>query len=179
MTLSIYTGLSQAESLIRFQTKNGNPDDSRPKLSAKSSEIIPQSTMPVLRGSSVTRVIEEQQQELETGFKRTRIFEQPDGRRFIKVESLTLTPSGAERLILQQNPSGSISRYEDILDRQTDGNFRRTQRFDDGAGQVQTQITPDVRITDPFVLFGDSSLRADISPSPFAPIRGTQLDLVA
>jgi hypothetical protein len=180
MTLAVYTGLYQAESLIRFQ-QNGSSNDSKTKTPFTATEtktpVVFSSTPP--SPLATTRLVGENQEPTDSGFRRTRIFEQPDGRQFIKVETLSLTATGAERTIVQQNPSGSITRYDDILDRQADGAFRRTQRFSDESGQTQTQITPNVQVTDPFVLFGGGILQTENPPSPFIPLRGTQLDLIA
>jgi hypothetical protein len=79
---------------------------------------------------------------------------------------------------VQQNPSGSITRYEEILERQENGTFRRTQRFEDGNGDVMTEITPDFRVRDPFILAGGGVLDEQAG-NPFPSYRGTQLDLRA
>lgn len=110
--------------------------------------------------------------------RRTRVFEQEDGRRFSKLEEITFTQNGVRKIITQQNPSGSITQYEEVLDKQSDGLFRRTQRLTDGAGETSTQITPDYIPRDAFILSGGQTGFVDAA-SPFQDLRGTQLDLTA
>jgi hypothetical protein len=129
--------------------------------------------------SNQTRLIDESREEGENRVRRTRVFEQPDGRTFTRVEEIGLTANGARRIVIQQNPSGSITRYEEVLDRDGSGTFRRTQRFQNEAGDIAAQITPGYQVNDPFVLTGGNSpLSFDIA-GPFAQTRGTQLDLTA
>ncbi len=128
--------------------------------------------------NSGTKLQSETQEDLpDGGTRRTQLFEREDGRRFTRVEDLTLTERGARRTVYQQNPSGSITQYEEVLDREPSGNFRRTQRFTDSSGETSTQITPDYKVTDAFILTGGDAPRSD--PLPFSPSRGTQLDLQA
>lgn len=128
-----------------------------------------------------TRLVSEQRDDLDGGgYRLTRTFEREDGRTFTKVEEFALTSRGSRRTVLQQNPSGSITRYEEVLDREDDGNFRRTQRFQDGTGEVSTQITTGYKVTDAFILTGSGAYTPQQNPPPaFAPYRGTQLDLSA
>ncbi len=127
-----------------------------------------------------TRLVKETREDLNNGgFRRMQLFEREDGRSFTRIEEFALTSRGSKRGVTQQNPSGSITQYEEILDRQEDGGFRRTQRFQDESGAVSAQITPDYPVTDPFILTnGQSSLPYGGLP-PFASSRGTQLDLSA
>lgn len=131
--------------------------------------------------STGTRLLNETREDLLNGaYRLTRTFEKDDGRKFTKVEEFTFTDQGSRKTVVQQNPSGSISVYEEILDREDGGNFRRTQRFQDGSGDVATTITQDYTVTDPFILTGGESTPTSYTPSsPFEPIRGTQLDLRA
>ena len=82
-------------------------------------------------------------------------------------------------MVAQQNPSGNITQYEEVLDRQPNGGFRRTQRFRDESGETTTQITPNYSVTDPFILTGGDISSSTVQSSPFALYRGTQLDLQA
>jgi hypothetical protein len=111
------------------------------------------------------------------GIRRTRVFEQEDGRRFSKLEEASFTQNGVRKTVVQQNPSGAITQYEDILDRQQTGGFRRTQRFTNEAGETSTQITTDYTPTDVFTLSGGRSGFLASSATPFQELRGTQLDL--
>lgn len=136
-----------------------------------------QPSRPVQSG---TRLVSEKNEEIGgNGFRRTATFEREDGRRFFRMEELSLTSQGARRTVTQQNPSGSVSVYEEVLDRQGSGTFRRTQRFQDGAGDISTQITEDYTVTDPFVLSGGNAAPSYGAPPPFQTMRGTQLDLHA
>ncbi len=126
----------------------------------------------------ITRLTSESREETDAGYRRTQIFEQADGRNFTRVEEMAITATGARRAVIQQNPSGGITRYEEVLDREPSGTFRRTQRFQDESGQSATEITPNFQVTDSFVLSGGGApFFAD--SSPFTPMRGTQLDLSA
>lgn len=107
--------------------------------------------------------------------RRTRVFEQEDGRRFSKLEETNFTQTSIRKTVVQQNPSGSITQYEDILDRQQTGGFRRTQRLTNAAGETSTQITVDYTPTDAFTLSGGRT--GFPSTSAFQDLRGTQLDL--
>lgn len=127
-----------------------------------------------------TRVIAETHEDLGDGaFRRSRTFEQEDGRNFTRIEEFTFTDRGARRTVIQQNPSGNITRYEEVLDREGGGTFRRTQRFQDEAGETSVQITPDYKVTDPFILTGGQSSASFDVYSHFTSSRGTQLDLSA
>ena len=127
-----------------------------------------------------TKLLSESRADLgDGGYRLTRTFEREDGRQFTKVEEFALTNRGARKTVVQQNPSGSITRYEEVLDCEAGGNFRRTQRFEDANGEVATNITTNYRVSDPFVLTGGAALPAYDAPSPFNPSRGTQLDLSA
>lgn len=129
---------------------------------------------------SGTRLVNETNQDIaDGGYRRTRIYEREDGRTFTKIEEFALTERGARKSVIQQNPSGSITRYEEILDRESGGNFRRTQRFQDSSGEVSTNITPGYKVTDPFVLTGGDTPVSYMPASPFESSRGTQLDLTA
>jgi hypothetical protein len=125
-----------------------------------------------------TRLVDETRADLGGGaYRLTHTFEREDGRSFTKVEEFALTQRGSRKTVIQQNPSGSITRYEEILDRESTGNFRRTQRFQDATGEVSTNITTGYKVSDPFILSGGASAYEE--PSPFNPTRGTQLDLSA
>lgn len=128
--------------------------------------------------SSGTQLQSETQEELEGGgVRKTQVFAREDGRTFTRVEDFTLTERGSRRTVYQQNPSGSITQYEEVLDREASGTFRRTQRFQDEAGEISTNITSGYQVTDSFILTGEGTPRT--APSPFQPTRGTQLDLQA
>lgn len=130
--------------------------------------------------SSGTTLKSETNEEREDGsMRRTQIFEREDGRSFTRVEDFALTEGGSRRSVYQQNPSGSITEYEEVLDREPSGNFRRTQRFKDETGEVSTQITQNYKVTDSFILTGGNAASARTNSSPFQPARGTQLDLSA
>ena len=124
-------------------------------------------------------LLSQETEETEYGFRKTSTYQQGDGRNFTRTEETVVKDSGARRTVVQQNPSGSITLYEEVLDRQENGTFRRTQRFRDETGAVETQIQLDYTVTDPFVLSGGSSDYRNATVSPFQSFRGTQLDLNA
>lgn len=127
----------------------------------------------------ITRLTAENREATDSGYRRTQSFEQADGRGFTRVEDVSITAGGARRAVIQQNPSGGITRYEEVLDREPSGNFRRTQRFQDESGQSTTQITPNFTVTDSFILTGGNGAPSFAAAEPFMPMRGTQLDLSA
>lgn len=127
-----------------------------------------------------TQLLDQRQEDLADGGSRlTSTYQKDDGRTFTKIEEFALTERGSKKTVVQQNPSGSITRYEEVLDREDGGNFRRTQRFQEGAGDVSTQITTDYQVKDPFVLTGGQRPATFALYSPFTSLRGTQLDLQA
>lgn len=129
---------------------------------------------------SGTRLVNETTQDIaDGGYRRTRTYEREDGRTFTKIEEFALTDRGARKSVIQQNPSGSITRYEEILDRESGGNFRRTQRFQDGTGEISTNITPGYKVTDPFILTGGDTQSFYAPLSPFDSDRGLRLDIQA
>ena len=129
--------------------------------------------------SQGTKLVSESRQDLDGGYRLTRTYEREDGRQFMRVEDFAFTDRGARRTVTQQNPSGSITQYEEVLDRESGGTFRRTQRFRDETGETATQITSEYKVTDPFILTGGHVPSDSFQQSPFALLRGTQLDLSA
>lgn len=162
---------AQAARIFAPQTKPANTD-SAPQNAVT---LVPEKV-----AQDGTKLVSERQETLNDGaFRRTRTFEREDGRQFIRVEDVVSTLRGSKKTVVQQNPSGSITRYEEILDREETGTFRRTQRFQDGNGEITTQITTGYTVTDPFVLSGGTAPLSFNAPSPFTATRGTQLDLTA
>ncbi len=106
---------------------------------------------PVLKS---TRLISEDITNLENGYRRTQNFEQADGRNFTRIEEFTSNTDRARRISIQQNNSGSTSRSEEVLDRQSDGSFRLTQLFVNEIGEEKTNITFDVVPENTDVIFG-------------------------
>lgn len=146
---------------------------------------LPANIQPHKSGESAagTRIIAENRQDLSNGaYRITRSFEREDGRNFTRIEEFAFTERGTRRSVIQQNPSGNITKYEEILDRENTGTFRRTQRFRDESGETATQITTGHNVTDPFILSGGQAAPASSglsSPDPFTILRGTRLDLRA
>ena len=128
-----------------------------------------------------TRLLKQTEESLNDhgGLRRTRTFEQEDGRYFTRIEDFEITPRGARRSVIQQNPSGAITQYEEILDREETGTFRRTQRFRGADGEIATHISNGYQVTDSFILTGGKSGTPTTAPVPFDPLRGTLLDLNA
>lgn len=131
-------------------------------------------------GHTATRLMSENRLDLADGaYRLTRTYEREDGRSFTRIEDFAFTERGTRRNVIQQNPSGNITEYEEVLDREDGGTFRRTQRFRDESGETATQITTRYNVTDPFILTGGYAAPAPSGTNPFAPLRGTQLDLQA
>lgn len=129
--------------------------------------------------STGTRTLSDTLENLDNGgYRRTRVFEQEDGRRFSRLEEVSFSQNTARKTVVQQNPSGSITQYEEVLDKQSNGAYRRTQRFTNEAGETSTQITADYSSQDPFILTGGQTAFAS-STNAFQTFRGTQLDLSA
>ncbi len=126
-----------------------------------------------------TRVVAETRQELDNGgYRVTRTYQREDGRTFSKLEDFTLTARGSRKTVVQQTPSGAITQYEEVLDREDGGNFRRTQRFTDESGEVSTVITPNHKVTNPQILTS-GQVQGFEPTGAFSSFRGTQLDLSA
>ncbi len=132
----------------------------------------------VLQGLAAAqpKLVSETLDTLERGFRRTQIFRQSDGRNFIRNEEVTLTDRGLKRTVTQENPSGSNVEFEENLDRQADGNFRRTVRYTDEIGAVQTKVEDSKSGIDPFIV---SSGTYREPASPYQPQRGLSLDISA
>ncbi len=178
MDISVNNSLTDSLSALR-QARSARAYAFQPAATQKPEENLPTRVPANIDAPSGTRLINESREQVgDTGYRLTRTFEREDGRTFTKVEEFALTQRGARRTVVQQNPSGSITRYEEVLDRETGGNFRRTQRFQDGNGDVATNITGDYKVTDPFILTGGNAPTAH-NPALFDPARGTQLDLRA
>ena len=175
--------LNVSANLYSLLTPRGSVPTRVPSpVAAQPAYNLPATTEPAktFEGSG-TKLASETQEELQGGgIRRTQVFEREDGRTFTRVEDFSLTERGARRTVYQQNPSGTITQYEEVLDREAGGNFRRTQRFQDASGETSTQITSGYKVTDPFILTGGGVPASGSSASsPFAPMRGTQLDLSA
>lgn len=127
-----------------------------------------------------TRLLREVVEPIDRGFRRTQTFERPDGRTFTKVEEFTAADRNARRTVIQQNVSGNTTRFDEVLERQDDGTFRRTQRFTDEAGETSTQIETGYVSADPFILSGGARGNGfGGQAAGQSPLRGTQLDLQA
>ena len=129
--------------------------------------------------TSGTKLVSESRQDVGNGYRLTKTFEREDGRSFTRVEDFAFTERGVRRTVYQQNPSGNITEYEEVLDREGSGTFRRTQRFRDESGDSLTQVTLNYTVTDPFILTGGAAPSDPLQWTPFGARRGTQLDLSA
>lgn len=179
MDFSVTNGLTDTLSALRqaraAQTYVSPP---RPRLRAEETANLP---VPVFSGGRQggTQLRSESREDLDGGgYRLSRTFEKEDGRIFTKIEEFALTERGARRSVWQQNPSGSVTLYEEVLDRESGGNFRRTQRFQNAGGEVATAVTTGFKVTDSFILTGGQATYA-VTPLPFAAARGTRLDLSA
>lgn len=130
-------------------------------------------------GAEQTRLVAEKVDPTDKGFRRTQTFERPDGRTFTRIEDITVSDRGARRTMIQQNVSGSTTRLEDILERQDDGTFKRTQIFTDESGETSVHVETGYVSQNPFILSGGRTPPGPGFPPPgqHPPTRGTQLDL--
>lgn len=182
MDFSVTNGLNDQVALLRQAKASARPQAYQPaakpqeNIQAQAQDLIPSNT----NTPQGTRLVTETRDDLGEGaYRLTKTFEREDGRTFTKIEEFALTKRGSRKSVIQQNPSGSVTQYEEVLDREPGGNFRRTQRFMDASGEVSINITADYKVSDPFVLTGGAALPSYDAPSPFNPSRGTQLDLRA
>jgi hypothetical protein len=132
--------------------------------------------------SSSTRLIGEIEEQTASGFRLVQQFINGEGRPFTRTQNFSVTDRGFRRDLIQENPSGSFIRSEDILDVQDNGLFRRTQRFTDETGTTQTVIENDVVSTDPFVVSQGRTidpLRPANQNVLFEQTRGLRLDISA
>ncbi len=95
-------------------------------------------------GKGQTRLVRDEREKTENGFRRAQEFETSDGRGFSRSEEFILTQAGSRRLVVQQNASGSVTSFEIVVDKLEDGNFRRTSRFTDETGNTETKIEVDL-----------------------------------
>ena len=128
--------------------------------------------------SSASRLISEDVEKIENGFRRTQTFETAKGKKFTRIEEVTTDNDRSKRLVIQQNESGSTTLIENILDRQADGTFRQTQRFTNEVGETKTNIEFNVKGSNSAQILGLPASTTDKPPQPFAPVRGTQYDVV-
>ena len=126
-----------------------------------------------------TRLISEEIEKLDNGFRRMQEFETAKGRKFSRIEEFTADQNRAKKTIIQQNSSGSTTMLENILDRQANGTFRSTERFTDEVGAVSTNIEFDITPNNADILLGRPPSPDQNNQSPLKPIRGTQIDLSA
>lgn len=162
----------------RPQTRQNNQDEQRPNTPQ---DIVTLGNSapnfdPNFRGGQLVR---ETQESTENGIRVTQQFERQDGRSFTRIQDFAVTDRGFRRDVIQQNASGSITRLEEVLDRQDNGLFRRTQRFSDVSGQTQTRIDNDFVSRDPFVLSNGQNAGNANENNPFDLVRGTRLNIEA
>lgn len=145
-------------------------------------EISRQAGLAQPLSSPSSRLIGEIEEETATGFRLVQQFITSEGRPFTRTQNFSVTDRGFRRDLIQENPSGSTIRSEDILDVQDNGLFRRTQRFTDESGTTQTVIENNVVSTDPFVVSQGRAidpLRPANQNILFEQTRGLRLDIRA
>jgi hypothetical protein len=128
--------------------------------------------------SNASKLVSEEVEKLENGFRRTQVFETPQGGKFTRIEEQTTSDDRSKRIVIQQNDSGNTTILENILDRQEDGSFRQTQRFTDEAGETSTNIEFNVNGQNFSQLAGLPPSPSEKPPNPFDPSRGTQINIV-
>lgn len=128
--------------------------------------------------NQVSKLLSDNVEKLENGFRRVQEFETAKGNKFTRIEEVTNGEDRSKRMVIQQNESGSITVSENILDRQVDGSFRQTQRFTDAAGETKTNIELKVSGNNINQILGIASAPNSKAPQPFEALRGTQYDVV-
>ena len=123
-----------------------------------------------------TRLISETTESIDNGIRRTQVFENAKGRKFVKVEELTTNEQQSRRIVVQQNASGSTNKLEDVFDRQEDGSFRLTQRFTNEIGETSVNINPNT--TPPSTDFILGRAPSVNTTSPAYASRGNEVNVV-
>ncbi len=126
-----------------------------------------------------TRLVSENIQPLENGFRRLQEYETSEGRHFTRTEEVTTENDRSKRTVIQQSSSGNTSVLENILDRQADGTFRLTQRYTDETGATSTNIKLKVTPDNVDIILGRPPGPEQDDSSPFKISRGTQFDVTA
>jgi len=125
-----------------------------------------------------TRLVSENIQPLDNGFRRLQEYETSEGRHFTRTEEVTTENDRSKRTVIQQSTSGNTSVLENILDRQADGTFRLTQRYTDETGETSTNIKLQVTPDNVDIILGRPPA-PEQDDSPFKISRGTQFDVTA
>lgn len=120
-----------------------------------------------------TRLVQETEEETENGLRVVQEFETAEGRAFTRIQEFTTTDRGFRRNVIQQNPSGSTTQLEEVLNRQDNGLFQRIQRFTNEIGETQTRIDNDHVSLDLFRVSGGTAY----GQLPLDTPRGYQLDV--
>lgn len=132
--------------------------------------------------NSQGQLIREVEEPIENGIRLIQDFVTQDGRNFTRIQEFTQTDRGFQRDVVQQNASGTTSRFQEVLDRQDNGLFRRTLRFDDGIGAPQARIENNFVSRSPFVVSNGQNIGGQnqvYGTNPFDPTRGIRLDVSA
>lgn len=123
-----------------------------------------------------TRLLQETITREERGFQRFQEFQRGDGSRFSRTEEFSATDNRLTRRVIQQNPSGLSTIFEDIFQQNGNNEFQRIQRFTDESGQTSVNISEEAfqlgAIREQFENFSDNQ------QSRFQP-RGTRVDFSA
>lgn len=160
------------------------PAPAIPARAQTSQEAYSPAKLPVIifedKNAQQTKLVREESEKTENGFRRKKEFETADGRSFSRSEEFTLTDRGSRRLVVQENASGSTTAFEEVVDKLGDGSFRRTLRFTDETGKTETKIEVDLNaaeITGSFVKTGPLALYSAIQN--YDTTRGGHIDVSA
>ncbi len=182
--MDIKNNLSLIESLLArannagAQGNNTRPAPPPPQTSETRDVVRVPENINTSLNSKASKLVNEEIEKLENGFRRTQTFETANGSTFTRIEEQTNTADRSKRLVIQQNDSGNTTILENILDRQGDGTFRQTQRFTDEAGETSTNIKFNVNSQNSSQLFGLPPSPTERPPNPFDAVRGTQYNVV-
>lgn len=126
-----------------------------------------------------TKLVKDNVEDTENGFRRTQEFEKPNGKKFTRIEDVATSEERSKRVVIQQNELGSTTALENIIDRLENGSFRLIQRYTDEVGETKTNVTLDFNPKDADVLLGRPPSSISKTDNPFQTLRGTQVDLRA
>lgn len=173
------TLLARGSNAFSPSTTNTPAQSNKAKSSGTTTDIVaisPEKLASLSPKSS--RLVSENVEKIDNGFRRTQTFETPRGGEFTRIEEQANEANRSKRLVIQQNESGSTTILENILDRQEDGTFRQTQRFTNEIGETSTDIKFNVQADNPALAFGLPASPSTQAPQPFEPSRGTQYNIV-
>lgn len=158
-------------------SKNSN-DLTKPDIKRNTNDSVNLSKESKAISLNQTRLISENIDKLDNGYRRTQKFENAQGKTFTRIEEFTNTNNQSRRTVVQQNASGSTSRLEDIFDRQQDGSFRLTQRYTNEVGDISVNIKPNAQPPNSNFILGKTASNNHSQTQPLSQSRGSEINLI-